>query len=363
MQAKGVRKKSGKPFIIANPIYDTVFKRLMENQRIAKFFLNAILEQPVEDLTVLPQEFIYKLDGAKVVPEREKPHFYSFFRLDFMATLRDADGKPRKVLIELQKSWDTLDVMRFRKYLGEQYRRMDILDGQEAILPVTTIYILGNNLAEISCACVKVGRIYTDMQRKQPIDARSKFIENLTHDSYVIQTGRIRDVRCTTNLDKLLSIFEQRHFIEADSDVRKEYPYQPDDEDMELITDILYEMGADPKERKQIENEKEALRVINNMKDPLKKALAEKDKVLKEKDKVLKEKDKALEKKDKALAEKDKALTESKKVREEQVKLLEKSKKDSEEQSKLLAESKKVREEQEKRIARLEQLVRAQQAK
>jgi hypothetical protein len=316
MEATEVSKKSWKPFIIANPIYDTVFKRLMENQRIAKFFLSAILEQPVEDLSVLPQEFTYKLSEEKVSPEREKgkekennvQHFYSFFRLDFMATLRDAEGQPRKVLIELQKSWDTLDVMRFRKYLGEQYKREDVIDGKETFLPVTTIYILGNNLAEIDCACVKVGRIYTDMRSKQPVNARSKFIENLSHDSYVIQTSRITNVRCATKLDKLLSIFEQRYFVEADSDVRKEYPYQPDDEDMELITDILYEMGADPEKRKQIEDEKEALRIINNVKDPLKRAIEEKNKTIEEQTKSLKKKDKAIEKKDKTIEEKDRKI-------------------------------------------------------
>jgi hypothetical protein len=71
METKEVNKNSGKPFIIANPIYDTVFKRLMENQRIVKFFLSTILERQIEDITVLPQEFTYRLDKTKVL-EKEK---------------------------------------------------------------------------------------------------------------------------------------------------------------------------------------------------------------------------------------------------------------------------------------------------
>ncbi|MDR2026130.1 MAG: hypothetical protein LBQ01_01050, partial [Prevotellaceae bacterium] len=243
METKEAVIKPGVPFIIANPIYDTVFKRLMENQRIAKFFLGTVLEQHIEDLTVMPQEFTYKRDETKVASGRGKKgkkkakekedevQYYSFLRLDFMATVRDAaDKPPRKILIELQKSWDTQDVMRFRKYLGEQYIRVDAVDGKEIRLPITTIYILGNNLAETDCPCIKVGRTYTDMINKTPIEARSIFIENLTHDSYVIQAGRITDVRYSTNLDKLLSIFEQRYFVKKGSDVIKEYPYQPDDE-------------------------------------------------------------------------------------------------------------------------------------
>jgi hypothetical protein len=301
METKEVNKQTGKPFIIANPIYDTVFKRLMENHRIVKFFLSTILERQVEDITVLPQEFTYRLDETKV-PEKagdrdeekkgEIQYYYSFFRLDFMATIREEDGKRRKILIELQKSWDTLDVMRFRKYLGEQYSRVDIIDGKEIMLPITTIYILGNNLSEIKYPCVKVGRTHTDMLSKTNFDAKSAFIELLTHDSYIIQAGRITDVRYTTNLDKLLSIFEQKYFIVEGSDVRKEYPYQPDDENMKLITDILYEMGADPEKRKEIENEIEALRIINNVKNPLRQTIERQAKSLEEKEKTIEEKDK-----------------------------------------------------------------------
>jgi hypothetical protein len=219
MEMKKANTKMSKPFIIANPLYDTVFKRLMENQRIAKFFLSTILEQPVEDVTVLPQEFTYKFDPTKVSEKSKNKvkkgsiEYYFIFRLDFMATIRDVDGTPRKILIELQKSWDALDVVRFRQYLGEQYVRVDYIDGKETILPITTIYILGNNIVGINCPCVKVGRIYIDMLNKKPINAESEFIENLTHDSYVIQAGRITDVRYATNLDKLLSIFEQKYFV------------------------------------------------------------------------------------------------------------------------------------------------------
>ena len=44
---------------IANPIYDTVFKHLMENNRIARFFVETILDQPVESITITPQEYTY----------------------------------------------------------------------------------------------------------------------------------------------------------------------------------------------------------------------------------------------------------------------------------------------------------------
>jgi hypothetical protein len=52
MEAKEVSKKSVKRFIIANPIYDTMFKRLMENQRIAKFFISAIHDRNIAEFII-----------------------------------------------------------------------------------------------------------------------------------------------------------------------------------------------------------------------------------------------------------------------------------------------------------------------
>jgi hypothetical protein len=191
---------------------------------------------------------------------------------------------------------------------------------------MTTIYILGNNLAEIDSPCIKVGRTYIDMLSKKEIGTTSKFIENLTHNSYVIQTGRITDVRYTTNLDRILSIFEQRYFINDDSDTIKEYPYQLDNEEMKNITDLLYKMGADPKERKQIEDEKEFLRIIENIKkqaiEETDKKLEEQAKALEEQAKILEEKDKSLEEQAKKLEEKDKENAEWKEKYEKLKRLL-----------------------------------------
>ncbi|MDR1666991.1 MAG: hypothetical protein LBS03_04770 [Bacteroidales bacterium] len=83
-------------------------------------------------------------------------------------------------------------------------------------------------------------------------------MEKLTHDSYVIQAGRIATGRYGTKLNELLSLFEQAHFIEEDSEVSKQYIYRSDDEDIRFIASVLNEMVADPKEREEIEKEAEA---------------------------------------------------------------------------------------------------------
>ena len=51
--------------IIANPIYDTVFKRLMENRRIARFFIETIIDEQVDEIALVPQEYVYKKHRQK----------------------------------------------------------------------------------------------------------------------------------------------------------------------------------------------------------------------------------------------------------------------------------------------------------
>ena len=50
--------------IIANPIYDVVFKRLMENERIAKFFISTLLDETVVDLSIKSEALLLKLKQA-----------------------------------------------------------------------------------------------------------------------------------------------------------------------------------------------------------------------------------------------------------------------------------------------------------
>ena len=302
---KEKNKKQIGPCLIANPIYDTVFKKLMENNRIAKFFISTILKEEVVSVTICPQEFTYK-------KEKNKPTNigYSIFRLDFMATIKTKQGKYKKILIEVQKSWDESDITRFRNYLGEQYKRKEIIDGQETVLPIIVIYILGFNLEGVPYASLRCNHFCTDMQEEDIVSVKSKFIDCTTHDSYIIQTGRIKDARCRNRLDELLSLFEQNHFVWENTEIGKEYLHQSEDEDIQLITSVLQEIIANPKEREEIEKEAEALRIIDDLfgktNRKQKKELEQKDKELKEQKKELKEKVKELKEQKKELKQKKK---------------------------------------------------------
>jgi hypothetical protein len=273
--------------IIANPIYDTVFRKMMEDERVAKFFIGTLMEQQIESVEVKPQEFTYSDELAGL----------AVFRLDFIATIKTETDEYKKILIEIQKAKNQIDLMRFRRYLGEQYKKEDKVKNENLALPITTIYILGFTLPEINSACIKVERNYKDLINKKIIDKKSDFVEKLTHDAFIVQVDRITD-RYQTSLDKLLSVFEQNNFVD-DNKIVKQFTHSADSEDIKILTDILHHSGTNPEERKQIEIEQEAWRSVNamfeeNNKELLKK-LSDSEKELKEKNKTLEEQAKLIE--------------------------------------------------------------------
>jgi hypothetical protein len=277
--------------VIANPIYDVVFKRMMENERVAKFFIGTLLEQTIETVDVRPQEFTYtdQLAGLAV------------FRLDFIATVKTDTGEIKKILIEIQKAKNEIDLMRFRNYLAEQYKKEDIVDNEKVVLPITTIYILGFPLPEIETPCLKIERNYRDQINKTTLTTKSDFVEKLTHDSYIVQVERITN-RYQTRLDKLLSIFEQTNFVD-DKRIIKEFSHEVDIEEIKIATDILHHSGTNSEEKKKIETEQEAWRTVDALTDRLREKLTKQSQAIKEKDQALTEKDQALFEKDKLISE------------------------------------------------------------
>ncbi len=276
--------------VIANPIYDVVFKRLMEDNRIAKFFIGTLLEQTIESVEVKPQEFTFIKDLDQDDPEVEKYIIQKIqerlsinvMRLDFVATIKTETGELKKVLIEIQKAKNQIDLMRFRNYLGEQYKKEDIVNDKKVILPITTIYILGFKLPEIKESCIKIERNYRDLISKKIIDTKSDFVEKLTHDSYIVQVRRITN-RYQTKLDKLLSVFEQTDFLDS-TEITKEFKHEADIEEVKIITDILHYSGTDPVEKKKLEIEQEAWRTVDALTGDLREKAERADKLMQELD-------------------------------------------------------------------------------
>lgn len=270
--------------VIANPIYDVAFKFLMENDRVAKFFIGTLLEETVEEVQVRPQEYIHKDD---------KGLGFSIFRLDFVATIKTSGGGYKKVLVEIQKGRNPLDLMRFRNYLGEQYKKQDEVQGELATLPIVTIYILGFRLDDLQAAVVKVNRQYLDLVTHQVLEQKSSFVEKLSHDCYVVQLRRIQP-QYQSRLEKMLSVFEQNYFLDSYG-IIKEYREDTDDPDIRLMLERLHYFGTEPSEKKKLEDEQEALRLMDLWFKEFHQKLESKDKELESKNQELEAQAKLIE--------------------------------------------------------------------
>jgi hypothetical protein len=292
----------------------------MENRSVAKFFVETILEEQVDEIAIVPQEYILKrLDKVEKKEDNNSPEVVlTSIRYDFVATIKTINGEYKKILIEVQKSLKPTDLLRFRTYLGEQYKRLDIINVNnkqvEKAIPIVTVYMLGFNMPGIKSKAIKVGRSYIDMTTKTPIKGKSEFMEGLTHEGYFMQIQRITG-KPITDLDRLLSIFEQQNFVD-DKKTIKQYKHPIDNPHLKEMINILSYVAADPKERRCMEeeywmdmNEEEYEKVRAELKEQYVK-LEEKNAELKEERKKNEIKDAIISETNKTLSETNKALSE-----------------------------------------------------
>jgi hypothetical protein len=297
--------------IIANPIYDVVFKYLMANLDVAKGVISAIIDEEIVVLDFKSQEHTHKLDKTDLKKIKSGDDInvkeLTYFHLDFIARIKMKTGGFRNVLIELQKSNLPPNIMRFRRYLGEQYKKEDEVEDEEGNvsregLPIITIYFLGYKISETLPGVIKVGRDYIDvLGGGKKIEERSEFIECLTHDSYVIQIPLLH-VEMKSELERVLSVFQQENFID-DTIRMKRYEYEVSSDLLALILKQLQKAAGDKELHKQIEDEEDALQEFEFTYQALVKKLKQKDKELVKKDKELVKKDKELDQKERYIQE------------------------------------------------------------
>lgn len=312
---------------IANPIYDSVFKYLMEDERIAKTILSALLKKEVVGITARPHEYANET--------RDK---ISMFRIDFAANVREDDGKEHLILVELQKTWLETETLRFRQYLGAQYsnkRNIDKNSHEGFAIPMVTIYLLGHRVGDIDVPVVYVNHKSYDYDGNVVTKGMpDPFIESLVHNSIIVQIPLLHG-QINNRLDKVLSVFDQTkadsndpHFLSLD-----EKNYEGDDS-MEYIVHRLTQAAADADMRQNMNVEDEYYSAIENRDT----AIMNRDKKIKEQDKLLAENAILLAENEKSLAEQDKLLAEQEKSLTEQNKLLAEKERSLAEQEKSLAE-------------------------
>ena len=284
---------------VANPLYDAVFKYLMEDDRIAKTILAALLKKKVIDVKIRRNEYAN-------LTRRES---ISMFRIDFAATVLDGDNKPHLMLVELQKTWLPTETLRFRRYLALQYNNEENMlkeEHEKYAIPMVAIYLLGHCVGKIEEPVIYVNHhAYTYDGKKVEEGIPDPFVESLQHDSIIIQIPLFHG-RVNNRLEKVLCLFDQTNVADNKKVIKVDDKQFEGDNDMEYIVRRLQSAAADPDMRYQMNAEDEFFKELE-ARDSL---IMEKDGQLKEKDGQLKEKDGQLKEKDGQLKEKDGQLKE-----------------------------------------------------
>ena len=263
---------------IANPIYDSVFKYLMEDERIAKTLLSALLKKEVVAVEMRRNEYT---NGVR--------DNISVFRIDFGAHVKEPDGTIRLVLIELQKTWLETETLRFRQYLGAQYSNPENVPSENNkdgyAIPMVAIYLLGHRVGDINVPVLYVKHKAYDYDGNVVTDGiPDPFVESLIHDSIIVQIPLLHG-QVNNRLEKVLSVFDQSQKNGSDRHVLNvnDTPFD-DDDDMQYLLRRLLMAAANAQLRQEM-----------NVEDEYFKALEDRDTALMIKDKKLAEQAEQLE--------------------------------------------------------------------
>ncbi|MDQ1267321.1 MAG: hypothetical protein QG635_2475 [Bacteroidota bacterium] len=296
---------------IANPIYDVVFKYLMEDSKIARLIISSLIQEDIETIEFMPKEVISYEEYKSRFGQPQL--FFTVYRLDFKAKIKTETGQ-KIVLIEIQKAKFATDIMRFRRYLGENYldsenSYIEFVNGREVkkAYPIISIYFLGHKLNRIDNPVIKVQPKYIDLITGEKIDGKEDFIESLTHSSIVIQIPQLKEKR-KSDLEILLSVFDQSN-ITADThilNVREEdFPEKYRDIIRRLQTAVV-----EPQMRDKMIIEDEIFKELETKE----REIERREDIIIEKEKTIGEKDRAIEEKDKAIEELRREINELRKM-------------------------------------------------
>ena len=279
---------------VANPIYDSVFKYIMEDERIAKTMLSALLKKEVVHVTVRPHEY-----------SNTTRNTLSMFRIDFAATVREREGneiKDRIVLIELQKTWLNTETLRFRQYLGAQYsNKNNIREAEDKgfAYPMVAVYLLGHRVGNIKEPIVYVNHDVFDYNGNVVDDGNMEpFVESLTHNSIIVQIPLLHG-NVNNRLEKVLSVFDQT-LVDGDTQqvLKIDEDKFADDNDMLYVLHKLTAAAANSEMRQDM-----------NVEDEYYKAIEDRDTAIMQRDKMLKERDCKMAQMDERLSQQSEQLS------------------------------------------------------
>lgn len=188
-------------FIIPNPIYDVVFKFLMEDLESARIFLETLLNEKIIHL-----EFAPVSHASKIAEAEEKEPEIRLFHLDFTAILELAGGKRELVMIELQKANVPGDIFRFKRYISANFQKKqqkEIIDPHtqavetiEQPVRLLPIFILNFRIEkEVNDLLIKTNRVKLGIFKNRTLQEENEFIDNLSYDLWVVQLPNLSNIQ------------------------------------------------------------------------------------------------------------------------------------------------------------------------
>jgi DNA repair exonuclease SbcCD nuclease subunit len=341
---------------IANPIYDAVFKHLMENQEIATGLVSRLIG--VEVLSLVPQAQELTHQHAQFIGDEGRPlHIY---RLDFSAQVRLADGSIHQVLIELQKAQSSEVIGRFRGYIGTHYAKPTPTVGDSGPLPIIAIYILGFILNHDLPKVTKVKRQYLDGVTGETLTTRDRFIESLTHDAVIVQIPKLNDT-VDTDIERALALFDQRYQAVGNPHFLMLNEQASQDQLVQQMLRTLLAAASDEATQISMGLEDEVVRILDaktKAEDEAKVAIAELQKAEVALQTAAKERDEAAKERDEVA----KRLAEAAKERDEAAKERDEAARERDEANQNIAQERSQKEAAERRIALLEEMLRSRDA-
>ena len=306
--------------IIPNPIYDVVFRYLMEDPDSAMIVLSTLINEKIKKLHLEPITHSEKNENQtkiEIQDPKTKDDVY-LFHLDFTAVVELPDGSEELIMIELQKASEPDDIFRFKRYISKNFQRKqekEITDPKtQAIetinkpIRLIPIFILNFRIEnEINDLLIKTSRIKTGVFKNKNLQKHNEFIDNLSYDIWVVQLPNLHNVveddykndEYKKKLFILLKLFDQKSKVRDNEHrlriIRKFFPGFLD----RVIKRIQAASINNPNLEEQMFAEDEYL-----------KTLIKRDNKISYLEELLDKKDKALEDKDKALEDKDNVINE-----------------------------------------------------
>ncbi len=345
--------------IIPNPIYDVVFRYLMQDHDSAMIILSTLINEKIIKLDFRPVTYAKKKTEEENVRQIEKlknkraeklkhealsgdfetnikdpktEKDIKLVHLDFTAIIELPDGTEEMVMIELQKAENDSDIFRFREYIAENLmkkRKQEVIDPDtnkpkkiETHYRLIPIFILNFAIeSEIKDLMIKTKQLKSGIFTNKNFETKNQFIEELSYEIYVAQLPYLNEIdkSCYENdeykskLYALLKLFDQ-DAINKGNEHRLRLAKRIFPEELNRVIKRLQSADIDnPDLEKHMKAEDHYLRQLlerDNKISFFKLKYSQTEKKLDNEKIISKQKDIALEKKDIALEEKDIALKE-----------------------------------------------------